>query len=130
MVFFWTAQKQFNRRRSSSGGRADEGPWQHDKFGSEGRTNEQRNNTNAGSRPRGEGRVKITNLHYTVMEQDLQVSASKLRNYRKQRNNGYSLQRLVADIGGLISCKVFFDSAGRSKVSRKMQFLLVQKNHY
>lgn len=75
-------QRQFNRRRSS--GRADEGPWQHDRFGAEGRTNDQRNNTNAGSRPRGEGRVKITNLHYTVMEQDLQVSTARVIKNLKQ----------------------------------------------
>jgi hypothetical protein len=61
------------------------------------------------------------------MEQDLQVSASKLRNYRKQRNNGYSLQRLVADIGGLISCKVFFDSAGRSKGEAELVFTTLQQ---
>jgi len=73
-------QRRFNRRRFSSG-RADEGPWQHDKFGSEGNNNERRNNTNTGGRPRGEGRVKITNLHYTVMEQDLQVSHPRKKNF-------------------------------------------------
>jgi RNA recognition motif-containing protein len=37
------------------------------------------------------------------------------------------LQRLVADIGGLISCKVFFDSAGRSKGEAELVFTTLQQ---